>query len=238
MRQHRFSGLPGFSRNGFTLVELVAVIVILGILSATAVPKFTAMQSDARIAILKHMQGSIRSANTMVFAKAMMNSTNTSYSEREAGGTWYEDCRTDNCVQIGDLWVYLKYAYIDRNSVAFILDADISGMETKQVKNSKTGKNIIVPKRDTKVGYANNTCGGGVCEGHDFCQCRVDDRSNKKFNGRDNQFIVPRGQHYPKLSGNKPVDSPEYKCYFRYSSAEYIDNVQKPPIYYLETSGC
>ena len=55
---------------GFTLIELVMVIVILGILSAVALPKFVDLGSDARKAAMKAVEGSMRSANSIIYAKA------------------------------------------------------------------------------------------------------------------------------------------------------------------------
>lgn len=54
-----------FSQRGFTLIELVVVIVILGILAAFAVPKFVGLENQARIAAVNGMAGSLRSAATM-----------------------------------------------------------------------------------------------------------------------------------------------------------------------------
>lgn len=47
---------------GFTLIELVIVIVILGILAATALPRFSDLSTDARVAAVSGLAGSIRSA--------------------------------------------------------------------------------------------------------------------------------------------------------------------------------
>jgi len=58
---------------GFTLIELVMVIVILGILSAVALPKFVNLGSDARTAAMKAVEGSMRSTNAMIYAKASVN---------------------------------------------------------------------------------------------------------------------------------------------------------------------
>jgi MSHA pilin protein MshA len=53
------------SQGGFTLIELVVVIVILGILAAFAVPRFARLDGQARIASVRSLEGSLRSAAAM-----------------------------------------------------------------------------------------------------------------------------------------------------------------------------
>ncbi|UAL45248.1 prepilin-type N-terminal cleavage/methylation domain-containing protein [Shewanella inventionis] len=59
-------------QRGFTLIELVVVIIILGILAVVAAPKFINLKSDAVIANLNGLQGALKSANTLVYSKAVL----------------------------------------------------------------------------------------------------------------------------------------------------------------------
>ncbi|GGP61344.1 hypothetical protein GCM10009347_29490 [Shewanella algicola] len=59
-------------QQGFTLIELVVVIIILGILAVTAAPKFINLQGDARVSALSGMKAAIQGGNTLVYSKAAL----------------------------------------------------------------------------------------------------------------------------------------------------------------------
>ncbi len=56
---------------GFTMIELIVVIIILGILASYAVPKFMGIDKAARVSVVKGLLGATKSASEMVYAIAI-----------------------------------------------------------------------------------------------------------------------------------------------------------------------
>lgn len=143
-------------RSGFSMIELVFVIVILGVLAAVAVPRFVATRTDAQVATAR---SDMASAQKAVVAKVFADNIDVSQAKAPNPNMAVRDQNTANFSLTWGEWI-IEIAGLDKGrwstgaNVANVGKVNVTGV-TDSIANTVTGGVLTATNNDSVVALGN-----------------------------------------------------------------------------------
>ncbi|MBB1441157.1 prepilin-type N-terminal cleavage/methylation domain-containing protein [Shewanella sp. SG41-4] len=122
-------------QRGFTLIELVVVIIILGVLAVIAAPKFISLKSDAYASAMKGVAGAINSGKSMIYSACVI-SINCDQTAPAAAGNG-----SGNSIKVQGENIILAYGYPRHTSTGIVRMINIKdGVDFKVTDYNVSGR--------------------------------------------------------------------------------------------------
>ena len=151
-------------QGGFTLIEMVVVIVILGILAVTAAPRFLNLQNDARGSALQGLKGAIDGAAGIVYGKAAINGLEADSTGNKSvdgvpvvyGYPKATSAALKSAVNGLDDWEFVEENSASGNEPANVVYTYKGNADTSAT-SGKAGKCVVIYKQAKSVSQAATT---------------------------------------------------------------------------------